>query len=344
MKITPEQEFWAHCSNLQTWYEYDYNTRLLHSNLAFPLLKELVRLGDSKASNVFTEQIAIRLEENYSPINQLLIEEGYLDYLSKEELESCCPDELKVDRLILASRGYTEIPPLIESLPIRSLKFLNLINNKLSIFPSFILKNKNLEILLLNENLIRLLPESINQLKMLKKLDVSKNRLEFLPSSIGELNFLEKLILSDNNLVILPDSIGELFSLKKLVLDRNKLQKLPLTIGKLLSLEDFSLSSNNLASLPSELSDLSYLKSIDFSGNNFNDTSTINLINRLTLNAAVNYGRFIIQRTKNFMDKNNSLTIEQKNNIEKKIRKLEDAINSENLLAIGDRAYDLSFY
>ena len=37
--ITKEQEFWAHCSNLQAWAENDYDTRLLHSNLSFPLLK-----------------------------------------------------------------------------------------------------------------------------------------------------------------------------------------------------------------------------------------------------------------------------------------------------------------
>jgi len=40
-KIPPEVEFWGHCSNLQVWYEHGYNTRLLHANLAFPLLKKL---------------------------------------------------------------------------------------------------------------------------------------------------------------------------------------------------------------------------------------------------------------------------------------------------------------
>ena len=35
--ITPKQEFWAHCSNLQTWNENYYDTRLIHTNLAFPL-------------------------------------------------------------------------------------------------------------------------------------------------------------------------------------------------------------------------------------------------------------------------------------------------------------------
>src|SRR4030042_4212275 len=39
--IDPETEFWGHCSNLQAWYEHNYDTNLLHSNLAFPLLKKL---------------------------------------------------------------------------------------------------------------------------------------------------------------------------------------------------------------------------------------------------------------------------------------------------------------
>jgi len=38
--ITPEEEFWGHCSNLQTWVEHNYDTNILDDNLAFPLLKK----------------------------------------------------------------------------------------------------------------------------------------------------------------------------------------------------------------------------------------------------------------------------------------------------------------
>lgn len=41
MGISPDQEFIAHCSNIHAWVENDYDTRLLHSNLAFPLLRKL---------------------------------------------------------------------------------------------------------------------------------------------------------------------------------------------------------------------------------------------------------------------------------------------------------------
>ena len=40
--ITPEQEFWGHCSNLQAWSDNQYNTNVMHSNIAFPLLKKLM--------------------------------------------------------------------------------------------------------------------------------------------------------------------------------------------------------------------------------------------------------------------------------------------------------------
>ena len=56
IKINPLDEFWGHCSNLQAWAENNYDTRLLHSNLAFPLLKTLSDEGDKKAEKVFKEE------------------------------------------------------------------------------------------------------------------------------------------------------------------------------------------------------------------------------------------------------------------------------------------------
>ncbi|MHA1319232.1 MAG: tetratricopeptide repeat protein [Promethearchaeota archaeon] len=85
--ITPETEFWAHCSNLQAWVENDYDTRLMHSNLAFPLLKKLVDFGDMKAFNVFKEEIARRFLSGFPPVLQFLLNGGYLDHLNKDESE-----------------------------------------------------------------------------------------------------------------------------------------------------------------------------------------------------------------------------------------------------------------
>jgi hypothetical protein len=87
-EISLEAEFWAHCSNLQTWAEYDYDTRLLHSNLAFPLLLKLTSIGDPKAERAFKEELVKRIRSgNLNTCYFLVSEEIYPDLLEKEELD-----------------------------------------------------------------------------------------------------------------------------------------------------------------------------------------------------------------------------------------------------------------
>jgi len=81
-ELDPETKFWAHCSILQAWYENDYNTLMLHSNLAFPLLKELARAGDSLAKRVIRNEIKFRFIEGSFSVREFLVEEGYLNMLS----------------------------------------------------------------------------------------------------------------------------------------------------------------------------------------------------------------------------------------------------------------------
>lgn len=85
-EIDPETEFWGHCSNLQAWYEHNYDTRLLHSNLSFPLLKRLAEVGDPIANRVFKEEIVKRLESGYPTVIKYIIKEKLLEYLNREEL------------------------------------------------------------------------------------------------------------------------------------------------------------------------------------------------------------------------------------------------------------------
>lgn len=86
-KIPPETEFWGHCSNIQVWAENNYNTKLLHRNLAFPLLKKLTEVGDPIAKRVFQEEIAKRFASCHLPVIHFLLFENYLEYLSKEQLD-----------------------------------------------------------------------------------------------------------------------------------------------------------------------------------------------------------------------------------------------------------------
>jgi hypothetical protein len=86
IKLPPEAEFWAHCSNLQVWYEHFYDARLLHHNLAFPLLNILAKSGDLQAKKVFPEEIAKRFESGYIPVISYLFIEKFLDYLPDDYL------------------------------------------------------------------------------------------------------------------------------------------------------------------------------------------------------------------------------------------------------------------
>ena len=86
--ITVEQEFWGHCSNIQAWVEHDYDTRILKSNISFPLLRQLTQVGDPLAKKVFKKEIALRIEDGNHSVVQYLINEGYLRYLAPSEIKT----------------------------------------------------------------------------------------------------------------------------------------------------------------------------------------------------------------------------------------------------------------
>jgi len=104
IKISPKTEFWAHCSNLQAWMEYKYDPRLLHSNLAFPLLKRLTNVGDPIAKKVFKQEIKLRFE-SFNPSTQIyLIKNGYLKYFNKDERNEIF--KLILDEKVWINLGY----------------------------------------------------------------------------------------------------------------------------------------------------------------------------------------------------------------------------------------------
>lgn len=84
IEIPPVTEFWGHCSNIQVWAENNYDSRLLHRNLAFPLLKALADVGDPIAKHAFKEEIQKRLDSGYPSVVEFLKAERYTDYLDVE--------------------------------------------------------------------------------------------------------------------------------------------------------------------------------------------------------------------------------------------------------------------
>ena len=110
-KIPPEVAFWGHCSNLQVWYEYGYDTRLLHSNLAFPLLKKLSEAGDPLAKKIFQKEIIKRYENGTKSTREFLDLEGFLFELPIDIRLHLTLESDDFDAFVDLSE---EIPPLEE--------------------------------------------------------------------------------------------------------------------------------------------------------------------------------------------------------------------------------------
>ena len=85
--ITPEEEFQAHCSNIQAWAENNYDSRILHRNLAFPFLRKLADAGDLRAKHMFQEEIIKRFNHGYFRIMVFLLNNNYFSYLDVEQFE-----------------------------------------------------------------------------------------------------------------------------------------------------------------------------------------------------------------------------------------------------------------
>ena len=269
-KISPETEFWAHCSNLQVWVENKYNTRLLHKSIAFPLLKKLTELGDSFAKIRLQEEIINRLESGYLPVAKFLIEEGYLNYLDKpcsnfhflksEEEREALDDLNNIakntnhDNFEMAR--YTDIdffdeedrgsrPGFYIVIQDKHIIGLDIHLNQLKEFPKAIFKLRYLKKLYLDYNNISVIPNEIIHLKYLIDFSMKHNKLSYLPRSIGKLEFLENLGLDNNDLKSIPDMFVKNCALQHIYLNFNLIDKIPESISKCKHLKQLHLENNN---------------------------------------------------------------------------------------------------
>ncbi|KKN17154.1 hypothetical protein LCGC14_0968770 [marine sediment metagenome] len=271
--ISPDVEFWAHSSNLQVWCEHSYDTRLLHSNLAFALLKKLAEIGDVIARKKLKEEISKRYVFGNFKIKDFLSEEGFLDILSKEELLSLVDEGdilLKLEQLVGQTLRINTIKfPDPKGFVINKglITWLSLDNCGLKKIPEIIKELKSLEGLIFKRNSLKTLPQWIGNSTQLKYLDVSNNQLEDLPDSIGDLKNLKKLVLSNNKLKRLPESIGNLRKLESLFIQHNKIKNLPESVGKLQTLKRLWISANFLKSLPASIGKLKMLRELNISDN-----------------------------------------------------------------------------
>ena len=279
-KVSPAEEFWVHCSNLQVWKENNYNSLLLHKNLAFPLLKRLTEVGDAVAKKMFQEEIVKRLERGYHPVIEYLQSEGFTEYLNRDNLFSILLNykeyeavhklfDGKIEEIVWYYGFDHEL--LLEYYNIlifnKSVVGLNLSNKNLKDVPKEIECLPALIYLNLDYNKLKTLPRIIGDFKDLKELRAGNNKFEEIPDEISKLTHLEHLFLDSNNLKTIPKSIGELKSLKILYLDGNYIEELPESIGKLKNLKNIGLMCNCLNRLPYSVRELESLRRLDVRSN-----------------------------------------------------------------------------
>ncbi len=162
-KIPPDIEFWGHCSNLQGWVENNYDSNLLHMNLAFPLLKALSDEGDQLAKQKFKEEIAKRYKSGNYNVQAFLFNERYLRYLTNSEVLSgvlSTKDAIFMEKIKESRNCYSLIPcfDLIRDLVRNNELFMSVKNGKII----------ELEIELINK--FTTIPKEIENLEGLERL------------------------------------------------------------------------------------------------------------------------------------------------------------------------------
>ena len=295
-RIPSETEFWGHCSNLQAWYENDYNTRLLHSNISFPLLKELTEAGDLLARKVFKDEIASRYDTGVESVRTFLEKRGYLKYLTIDEFYSLIDSDAehralkyleyefdvkryqvdirngRIVKLGLGGRNLKELPEIIRKFEF--LEDLNIAGNCLDAFPDWIGKFKHLKFLRFNNNKsdkLITLPNSIGNLGSLEELIGFNNVLRWLPESFGRLSSLKRVDLHNNKLEGIPESIGNLGNLEELLLNSNDIKIIPDMIGNLKKLKTLDLTKNDIKTVPESIGKINSLKYLILSNNNLDE-------------------------------------------------------------------------
>jgi len=186
--------------------------------LAFPLLKKLSEY-DSRAEEVFKEELAIRLKSGSQTVQEFLFNEYFNDIIELDEDINF--NNLNIESLIMPNMKLNNFPDVNK---LKKLTKVYVCGNNLETLPDSILKLEHLKCLNVCNNNLHSLPELIGDMENLEVLSIVNNKIISLPESITKLKNLKELYLSHNNLSTLPDSMGNLNNLKLLRLSNNKLK------------------------------------------------------------------------------------------------------------------------
>ncbi len=289
-EFPPEDEFWGICSNLQAWVENDYDTSLLRSTFAFPLLKALADVGDPLAKKVFGKSVATRFSLGHKDVVKYLIEEHYHRYLMPDDISQL---SLELLETLVSTREFDlkrpEFARVREKYQIIAVsRHTHTILQAGNLGFDFFRKKNPKEIRKTLHNLVRFnspetlekiqhlplismhlktLPDIIYDLKGLTFLHLDFNVLKTFPEGISRLRTLQHLTLLGNRLESLPDAICHLQSLESFDVSHNRLQSLPASIHQLQKLRQLNLRKNCIQSLPNSIGNLQALTSLDIEGN-----------------------------------------------------------------------------
>ena len=265
--VSPETEFWAHCSNLQAWAENGYDTRLLHRNLAFPLLKELSKTGDKLAIQRFKEEIARRYKYGNWTVRAFLFDGKYISYLSLDEIINgmlVLEDAIFMEKLLETQIDYSLVPcfDLIRDLGWEGKLFFSIEKGKI----------KEIEIIV--GSALKFIPKEIENLTQLHTLIITvKGSCENLFEQIHkmELKSITNLKIYCYTPITIPDSLYCFPNLERLLIrgieckPKIKLEKSFLKTVKLSSLHLEDLIIDFLPYTVENLNKLEYLDLIDLS-------------------------------------------------------------------------------
>jgi hypothetical protein len=289
--VPVETKFWAHCSNLQTWFENNYDTRLLHSNLSFPLLKKLYEAGDIVAKRVFKEEIAKRLKSGSYWVQKYLFLEGYKSYLSREELINgvLLPDEanavMEISRITRQNydmilsfdddefrhrQGYNFYFSVKDGHVIEFELVINKFNAYIPIEIANFTKLHSLNITIGRTE--EVVPKFNVKLEPLKILKIFTRGNVILPDAFNYFPNLVNLTIHEEfngptRFESNPQTLGSLKNLARLEINNVSLNSLPLNIDNLEMLDTLVIINTGLELLPESMYNLEYLNHLIIKGN-----------------------------------------------------------------------------
>jgi len=284
--ILPEQEFQAHCSNLQAWVENEYDTRLLHSNLSFPLLKELTEIGDPLAKKVFKNEIIERFASGYKSVIIYLKNAGYLKFLKRDEIEIIVIDLFKKADLevleSLVNRGFifyinlndVSLREIIRNKCLRYLKSQKVFTYETFRFiervsySGILSRQEYLDFILLKSEATIVEDLEIN---LGKKLVLYLEDGEYIYEKNNHFIIKDRCVdiisISKHGEKIFPEELTKLSSLTKLYLKGFYFPNLPKSIGNLKSLTSLYLWKTQLSSVPESIGCLKFLTELVLKNN-----------------------------------------------------------------------------